>query len=49
MIHETVECGFWVEFPTILGCESQRYTFEKLLENLYQTIEGCLLKNLLML
>jgi len=42
VIHEAEEGGFWAEVPAIPGCCTQGETFEELLENLYEAVEGCL-------
>ncbi len=42
IIHEAEEGGYWAEVPAILGCATQGETFEELLSNLYEAIEGCL-------
>jgi predicted RNase H-like HicB family nuclease len=42
VIHEAEEGGYWAEVPSILGCATQGETFEELLENLYEAVEGCL-------
>ncbi len=42
VIHEAEEGGFWAEVPAIPGCATQGETFEELLRNLYEAIEGCL-------
>ncbi|GAB4374867.1 MAG: hypothetical protein Kow00121_19860 [Elainellaceae cyanobacterium] len=42
VIHEAEEGGFWAEVPAIPGCATQGNTFEELLQNLYEAIEGCL-------
>jgi predicted RNase H-like HicB family nuclease len=42
IVHEAEEGGFWAEVPAILGCATQGETFEELLQNLYEAIEGCL-------
>jgi predicted RNase H-like HicB family nuclease len=42
MVHEAQEGGYWAEVPSIPGCATQGDTFEDLLENLYEAIEGCL-------
>ena len=42
VIHEAEEGGYWAEVPSIVGCATQGDTFEELLENLYEAIEGCL-------
>ena len=42
LVHDAEEGGYWAEVPAIPGCASQGDTFEELLENLYEAIEGCL-------
>ena len=42
VIHEAEEGGYWAEVPAIPGCATQGETFEELLTNLYEAIEGCL-------
>ena len=42
IVHEAEECGFWAEVPAIPGCATQGETFEELLQNLYEAVEGCL-------
>jgi len=42
VIHEAEEGGYWAEVPAIPGCATQGETFEELLKNLYEAIEGCL-------
>ncbi len=42
VIHEAEEGGYWAEVPALPGCATQAETFEELLENLYEAIEGCL-------
>ena len=42
IVHEAEEGGFWAEVPSIPGCATQGETFEELLQNLYEAIEGCL-------
>jgi predicted RNase H-like HicB family nuclease len=42
IVHEAEEGGFWAEVPAIPGCATQGDTFEELLQNLYEAIEGCL-------
>lgn len=42
VVHEAEEGGFWAEVPAIPGCCTQGETFEQLLENLSEAIEGCL-------
>ncbi len=42
VIHDAEDGGFWAEVPAIPGCATQGETFEDLLYNLYEAIEGCL-------
>lgn len=42
IIHEAEEGGFWAEVPGIPGCVTQGDSFEELLSNLYEAVEGCL-------
>ena len=42
VIHEAEEGGYWAEVPAIPGCATQGETFEELLANLYDAVEGCL-------
>jgi predicted RNase H-like HicB family nuclease len=42
VVHEADEGGYWAEVPAIPGCATQGETFEELLENLREAIEGCL-------
>ncbi len=42
IVHEAEEGGYWAEVPAIPGCATQGDSFEELLENLYEAIEGCL-------
>jgi len=42
MVHEAEEGGYWAEVPAIPGCATQGDSFENLLKNLYEAIEGCL-------
>jgi len=42
IIHDAEEGGFWAEVPAIPRCMTQGETFEDLLLNLYEAIEGCL-------
>ena len=43
VIVHTKETGYWAEVPAIPGCATQGNTFEELLQNLYEAVEGCLL------
>ena len=42
IVHEAEEGGYWAEVPSIPGCATQGETFEELLANLYEAVEGCL-------
>jgi predicted RNase H-like HicB family nuclease len=46
VIHEAEEGGCWAEVPAIPGCAAQGDTFEELLQNIYEAVEGCLLSML---
>ncbi len=46
IVHKAEEGGYWAEVPAIPGCATQGDTFEELLANLYQAVEGCLAVNL---
>ncbi|MBN1356272.1 type II toxin-antitoxin system HicB family antitoxin [bacterium] len=42
IIHHAEEGGFWAEVPAIPGCATQGDTFDELLKNIYEAVEGCL-------
>jgi predicted RNase H-like HicB family nuclease len=42
VVHEAEEGGYWAEVPAIPGCATQGESFEDLLKNLYEAVEGCL-------
>lgn len=42
VIHEAEEGGYWAEVPSILGCATQGDSFDELLSNIYEAVEGCL-------
>ena len=42
VVHEAEEGGYWAEVPAIPGCATQGESFEELLANLYEAVEGCL-------
>lgn len=42
VVHEAGEGGYRAEVPAIPGCATQGETFEELLANLYEAVEGCL-------
>lgn len=39
---DSEEGGYWAEVPAIPGCDTQGESFEELLGNLYEAVEGCL-------
>ncbi len=42
IVHEAEDGGYWAEVPAIPGCATQGESFEDLLGNLYEAVEGCL-------
>ena len=42
VIHEAEEGGHWAEVPAIPGCVAQGESFDELLGNIYEAVEGCL-------
>ncbi len=42
VIHEANEGGYWAEVPAIPGCVAQGESFDELLGNIYEAVEGCL-------
>jgi predicted RNase H-like HicB family nuclease len=42
IVHEAEEGGYWAEAPAIPGCATQGESFDELLVNLYEAVEGCL-------
>ena len=42
VIREAEEGGYWAEAPSIPGCATQGESFQELLTNLYDAVEGCL-------
>jgi predicted RNase H-like HicB family nuclease len=42
IVHEAEEGGYWAEVPAVPGCATQGDTFDELLKNLYDAVEGCL-------
>ena len=42
VVHKAKEGGYWAEVPAIPGCATQGETFEELLKNIYEAVEGCL-------
>ena len=41
-VHKAEEGEYWAEVPAIQGCVTQGETFEELLQNIYEAVEGCL-------
>ncbi len=42
VVHEAEEGGYWAQVPAIPGCATQGETFQELLQNIYEAVEGCL-------
>ena len=42
IVHEAEEGGYWAEVPSIPGCSTQGESFDELLTNIYEAVEGCL-------
>lgn len=42
VVRDAEEGGYWAEVPDIPGCATQGETFEELLKNIYEAVEGCL-------
>jgi predicted RNase H-like HicB family nuclease len=42
VVHDAEEGGFWAEVPALPGCVTEGDTFEELLHNLYDAVEGWL-------
>lgn len=42
IVHKAEEGGYWAEVPAIPGCATEGDTWEELLHNLYEAVEGCL-------
>ncbi len=42
IVHKAEEGGYWAEVPAIPGCATQGDSFEELLANIYEAVEGCL-------
>ena len=42
IVHQAEEGGYWAEIPAIPGCVTQGESFEELLKNIYEAVEGCL-------
>lgn len=42
VVHDAEEGGYWAEVPALPGCVTEGDTFEELLANLYDAVEGWL-------
>ena len=42
VVHEAEGGGYWAEVPSIPGCATQGESFDELLSNIYEAVEGCL-------
>ena len=42
VVHEAEEGGFWAEVPAIPGCATQGDTWDELMKNVHEAVEGCL-------
>lgn len=42
IVHEAEEGGYWAEVPALPGCVTQGETWEEVMENLREAIEGWL-------
>ncbi len=42
IIHNAEEGGFWAEVPSIPGCVTQAESYDELIPNIYEAVEGCL-------
>jgi predicted RNase H-like HicB family nuclease len=42
-IHKAEEGGYWAEVPAIPGCATQGDTYEELMKNIYEAVEGCMM------
>ena len=42
IVHEAEEGGYWAEVPALPGCVTQGETWEEVMENLQEAIEGWL-------
>jgi len=43
IVHEEEGGGYWAEVPALPGCLTQGDTWQELLQNLYEAIEGYLI------
>lgn len=42
IIHEAEEGGYWAEVPALPGCITEGDTWEELITNIKEAVEGCL-------
>ena len=42
VVHRADEGGYWAQVPSIPGCVTQGESFDELLSNIYEAVEGCL-------
>jgi len=42
IVHEAEDGGYWAEVPALPGCVTQGETWEEVMENLQEAIEGWL-------
>ena len=42
IIHNAEEGGYWAEVPSIPGCVTQAESYDELITNIYEAVEGCL-------
>jgi predicted RNase H-like HicB family nuclease len=42
VVHQAEEGGYWAEVPAIPGCATEGETWEELIQNVYEAVEGCL-------
>jgi predicted RNase H-like HicB family nuclease len=42
IVHKAEEGGFWAEVPALPGCATEGDTYEELLNNLREAVEGWL-------
>ncbi len=42
IVHQAEEGGYWAEVPAIPSCATQGNSWDELLENVHEAIDGCL-------
>ncbi len=42
IIHEAEEGGYWAEVPSLPGCITEGDTYDELIANIKEAVEGCL-------